>query len=66
MASTLPASRCDGQAEDPALYGLPSVAVQPAGDHKAGLIWHTQGSGESLLMAFHADMLVLDRSAEPE
>jgi type I restriction enzyme R subunit len=27
-------------------------------DHKAGVIWHTQGSGKSLLMAFYAGQLV--------
>ena len=33
-------------------YGLPSVAQQARGDRRAGVIWHTQGSGKSLLMAF--------------
>jgi type I restriction enzyme R subunit len=28
------------------------------GDKKAGVIWHTQGSGKSLLMAFYAGQLV--------
>src|SRR5690606_28634134 len=28
------------------------------GDRKAGVIWHTQGSGKSLLMAFFAGQLV--------
>ena len=28
------------------------------GDRKAGVIWHTQGSGKSLLMAFYAGQLV--------
>jgi type I restriction enzyme, R subunit len=53
-------------AEDPAVYGLPSVKDQPPGDHKAGVIWHTQGSGKSLLMAFYAGLLVFDpRMANP-
>lgn len=66
VASTLRASQPNWQAEDPALYGLPSVAAQPAGDHKAGVIWHTQGSGKSLLMAFYAGLLVFDpRMANP-
>ena len=34
------------------------------GDRKAGVIWHTQGSGKSLLMAFYAGQLV--RKAELE
>lgn len=66
VASTLRASRTNWQAEDPAEYGLPSVDRQPAGDHKAGVIWHTQGSGKSLLMAFYAGLLVFDpRMANP-
>jgi type I restriction enzyme R subunit len=51
---------------DPALYGLSAVRDQPPGDHKAGVIWHTQGSGKSLLMAFYAGLLVFDkRMANP-
>lgn len=44
--------------EDPAEYGLPSVRAQRAGDRRVGVIWHTQGSGKSLLMAFYAGQLV--------
>jgi len=44
--------------EDPASYGLPSVSEQARGDRRAGVIWHTQGSGKSLLMAFYAGRLV--------
>ncbi|SFW21474.1 type I restriction endonuclease subunit R [Nitrosovibrio sp. Nv17] len=44
--------------EEPAKYGLPSVATQHKGDRRAGVIWHTQGSGKSLLMAFYAGRLV--------
>ncbi len=44
--------------EDPAEYGLASVRTQRPGDHRAGVIWHTQGSGKSLLMAFYAGKLV--------
>ena len=66
VISTLRASRANWQAEDPAEYGLPSVKDQPSGDRKAGVIWHTQGSGKSLLMAFYAGLLVLEpRMANP-
>jgi type I restriction enzyme, R subunit len=34
------------------------AATQQTGDRKAGVIWHTQGSGKSLLMAFYAGQLV--------
>jgi type I restriction enzyme R subunit len=47
-----------GVAEDPSSWGLPSVATQLNGDRRAGVIWHTQGSGKSLLMAFYAGRLV--------
>ena len=47
-----------GAAEEPANYGLPSVRDQKKGDRRAGVIWHTQGSGKSLLMAFYAGRLV--------
>jgi|TARA_R110000744_G_scaffold61821_6_gene127694 type I restriction enzyme R subunit len=33
-------------------------ASQPEGDRKIGVIWHTQGSGKSLLMAFFAGLAV--------
>jgi type I restriction enzyme R subunit len=33
-------------------------ATAPQGDRKVGIIWHTQGSGKSLLMAFYAGQIV--------
>ncbi|MDT8320993.1 MAG: type I restriction endonuclease subunit R [Xanthomonadales bacterium] len=65
VTSTLRASQ-HVSSEDPAEYGLPSVDSQPEGDRKAGVIWHTQGSGKSLLMAFYAGLLVIEpRMANP-
>ncbi|WP_031429743.1 type I restriction endonuclease subunit R [Methylomicrobium agile] len=52
------AAQIQDMAEDPANYGLPSVRDQKPGDRRAGVIWHTQGSGKSLLMAFYAGRLV--------
>ncbi|NMC29812.1 MAG: type I restriction endonuclease subunit R [Pelolinea sp.] len=46
-------------AEHPAVYGLPSVEHQPKGDKRAGVVWHTQGSGKSISMVFYAGKLVL-------
>ena len=64
--SPLAAGAMPGVREDPDDYGLPSVKAQPPGDRKAGVIWHTQGSGKSLLMAFYAGLLVLEpRMANP-
>jgi len=34
------------------------AATSPEGDRKIGVIWHTQGSGKSLLMAFYAGQIV--------
>lgn len=45
--------------EHPAVYGLPTVEQQPKGDKRAGVIWHTQGSGKSLSMVFYSGKLVL-------
>ena len=35
-----------------------TVATGPGGDRRIGVIWHTQGSGKSLVMAFYAGQLV--------
>jgi type I restriction enzyme R subunit len=45
--------------EDPESYGLPAVINQPSGDRKAGVVWHTQGSGKSLSMVFYTGKIVL-------
>jgi type I restriction enzyme, R subunit len=34
-------------------------AASSHGDHRAGVIWHTQGSGKSLTMAFYAGKIIL-------
>ncbi len=34
------------------------AATRQGGDQKVGVIWHTQGSGKSLLMAFYAGKIV--------
>lgn len=47
-----------GLQEDPTDYGLPSASAHPAGDRRIGVIWHTQGSGKSLLMAFYAGQII--------
>lgn len=46
--------------EDSGSYGLPTVRSQPKGDQKAGVVWHTQGSGKSLSMVFYAGKIVLE------
>lgn len=46
----------------PEAYGLPSVTNQPPGDQRAGVVWHTQGSGKSLSMVFYAGELILTKA----
>jgi type I restriction enzyme, R subunit len=62
VASTLRAADTTGMLfarEAPANRGLPGVADQPKGDMKAGVVWHTQGSGKSLSMVFYTGKIVL-------
>lgn len=60
VVSTLRATaEASGIAQTPASYGLPDVRTQPKGDRKAGVVWHTQGSGKSLSMVFYTGKIVL-------
>lgn len=45
--------------ETPESYGVAGVKTQPQGDQKAGVVWHTQGSGKSLSMVFYTGKIVL-------
>jgi type I restriction enzyme R subunit len=47
-----------GMREDPSVFGLPGVSGYTRGDKRVGVIWHTQGSGKSLLMAFYAGQVI--------
>ena len=60
VKSTIRASHGEKIKEDPEAYGLPGVKSQPKGDRKAGVVWHTQGSGKSLSMVFYAGLLVVN------
>lgn len=44
--------------EPPESFGLTGVNQQPIGDRKAGVVWHTQGSGKSLTMIFYAAKII--------
>ena len=60
VISTLRATaETTGVAQTPASYGLSDVRTQPKGDRKAGVVWHTQGSGKSLSMVFYTGKIVL-------
>jgi type I restriction enzyme, R subunit len=39
-------------------------ASRPDGDKRAGVVWHTQGSGKSLTMAYFAGRLILEPALE--
>lgn len=39
-------------------------AARPEGDRRIGVIWHTQGSGKSLLMAFYAGQIITHPAME--
>jgi len=39
-------------------------AASPDGDRRCGVVWHTQGSGKSLTMAFYAGRIILHRAME--
>ncbi len=43
---------------NPESYGLPNAKNQPVGDKKAGVVWHTQGSGKSLSMLFYTGKII--------
>jgi type I restriction enzyme R subunit len=51
-------TRGRGAREDPAAFDLPGVRDYAQGDKRIGVIWHTQGSGKSLLMAFYAGLII--------
>jgi type I restriction enzyme R subunit len=62
VVSTLRAAALDdfvGIRQSPTSYGLATVRIQPKGDKKAGVVWHTQGSGKSLSMVFYTGKIVL-------
>ena len=40
------------------------TAASPEGDQRIGVIWHTQGSGKSLLMAFYAGRIIAHQAME--
>lgn len=44
---------------DPNSTVFTGVKQQPIGDRKAGVVWHTQGSGKSLSMVFYTGKIVL-------
>ena len=51
-------------AEMPGIYTAGHHPGGEPGDRRVGVVWHTQGSGKSLTMAFYAGRLILHPSME--
>jgi type I restriction enzyme R subunit len=60
------AGRADVVGEHPApgVYASRAQADARPGDRRAGVVWHTQGSGKSLTMAFYAGRVILHPAME--
>ncbi len=57
--------RSDGTLADPSgRYESGRVPVGEPGDRRIGVVWHTQGSGKSLTMAFYAGAIVREPAME--
>ncbi|OPY14489.1 MAG: Type-1 restriction enzyme R protein [Syntrophus sp. PtaB.Bin001] len=50
--------------EEQGTYYAGSLQDAKSGDRRAGVVWHTQGSGKSLTMAFYAGRVVLHPAME--
>ncbi|MEJ2388960.1 MAG: type I restriction endonuclease subunit R, partial [Chromatiaceae bacterium] len=57
-------ARRDWQAEEGAGYESGRRSGGKPGDRRIGVVWHTQGSGKSLTMAFYAGRIIRERAME--
>jgi type I restriction enzyme R subunit len=53
-----PVSEADAASEDPGGYWSGAMHGGQPGDRRAGVVWHTQGSGKSYSMLFYAGRIV--------
>lgn len=51
--------KSQGFSEGAGRYEAGPMAGGEEGDHRVGVVWHTQGSGKSLTMAFYAGRVIL-------
>jgi hypothetical protein len=58
-ASILASTYGPGAAEEGGHYASGTVPGGAKGDRRVGVVWHTQGSGKSLTMAFYAGRAIL-------
>ena len=66
VTETLRAAALQRAATDSVAHGHPESGYQPGGAHgdrRVGVVWHTQGSGKSLTMAFYAGRIMRDLAA---
>jgi type I restriction enzyme R subunit len=52
------------ETEETGRYDAGPMAGGEDGDHRVGVVWHTQGSGKSLTMAFYAGRVILSPEME--
>ena len=66
VAETLRAARlrADGVAEEPGRYETGRRPGGEPGDRRIGVVWHTQGAGKSLSMAFYAGVIAREPAME--
>lgn len=68
LSATLRASGAESElmiaAEEPSEYRPGGGIRMERGDRRAGVVWHTQGSGKSLTMAFYAGRVVAHPAME--
>ncbi len=60
-------SKAEGVSEEPGKYysrADKAKEKRDVGDRRVGVVWHTQGSGKSLTMAFYAGKVILHPSME--
>jgi type I restriction enzyme R subunit len=57
-------ARVDRAAEPAGRFGLGRKPGGRPGDRRVGVVWHTQGSGKSLTMAFYAGRIVREPAME--
>jgi len=64
VEETLRAARIDWQADERGRYAAGHQPGGDVGDRRVGVVWHTQGSGKSLTMAFYAGRVILHPAME--
>lgn len=55
-------ARTEQVAEGPGYYETGRKSGGQPGDRRVGVVWHTQGSGKSLTMAFYAGRIIRERA----